>query len=272
MDTILNIKDIHKSFAANYGRRGRVFGNEYKNVINGLSANLERGSITALVGGNGAGKTSLFNIISGLLRPEAGSVVFNKGKSSLDCTLATPYRIASGGVGRMFQGTRVFGELSVIDHLLIQARPAWAERPFNNVLFPVKNRKSGRELKEGIYEAMKEFDEFRELWKDGEKPASSLSYARQRMLSLAGLLIGNYDLLLLDEPSSGLNPGSFDTLYKFLNMMQAGGKTIFLIEHNMNFIKMAVDHCHYMAEGRILFAGTPEEVLEHDEVKQSYLL
>ena len=272
MDTILDIKDIHKSFALNFGRKGRAFGNEYKNVINGLSISLERGGATALVGGNGEGKTTLFNIISGLHRPEGGSILFNNGRNTIDCTIAGPWKIASNGVGRMFQGTRVFGELSVIDHLLLQARPAAAETPFNNVIFPLRSRKSDRESKQRIYENLKEFDEFRELWKEGKKAASSLSFARQRMLSLAGLLLGTYDLLLLDEPSSGLSPESFNTLYNFLDVMTARGKTVLLIEHNMDFIKKAVDHCHYMAEGRILFSGSPEEVLGHDKVKQSYLL
>ncbi len=272
MDTALEIKNISKSFAINFGAKGRAFGHEYKNVINELSISLERGMVTSLVGGNGVGKTTLFNIISGLLRADDGSILYHHSGNTIDCTRAAPWKIASSGVGRMFQGARVYSDLSVIDHLLIQARPASSESPFYNVFHPLMNRKSDRNLNEMIYEELKEFAEFRDLWAVGAKPASSLSFAGQRMLSLAGILVGHYELLLLDEPSSGLNPESFETMFRFLDLMRARGKTVFLIEHNMKFISKLTDYCHYMAEGTIRFSGTPEEVLNHAEVKQSYLL
>jgi branched-chain amino acid transport system ATP-binding protein len=272
MNTVLDIKNIHKSFAISYGKGSRVFGTEYKNVIDGLTLSLEEGKITSLVGGNGAGKTTLFNLVSGLLRPDGGSIVLKEDSRSIDCTRATPWKIASAGLGRMFQGSRIFGELSVMDQLFIQVYNTNVETPFYRLLHPVKSKASRQEGMDRIVEGLREFDDFRSLLNDGAKPASSLSFARQRMLSLAGLLLGDYRILLLDEPTSGLSPESFGTLYHFLDIMREHGKTVFLIEHNMKFINKAVDHCHYMAAGKILYSGNPAEVLQHSDVKQSYLL
>ena len=271
MEHILDINDISKSFASSYGRN-KVFGSEYKNVIDGLSIQLGRGKITSLVGGNGAGKTTLFNLISGLLRPDQGDILLSPGPASIDCTQASPWQIASAGVGRLFQGSRIFGPLTVLDHLLIQARPDIVESPFYSLFYPRQSRKTNKDLLDQIYQEMNQYDEFLELWHDRSKPASSLSYARQRLLSMAGLMLGGYELLLLDEPSSGLSHESIDLMYQYLDVMRQRGKTVFLIEHNMKFIHQAADECHFMAGGKIRYSGTPGEVLGQAEVKQSYLL
>lgn len=269
---LLDIQAVDKSFALGYGGRKNIFSAEQKNVISGLSLELEAGSLTALVGGNGAGKTTLFNIISGLLRPDKGKILFHGRERSIDCTRSMPWVIARGGVGRHFQGSRVFTELSVRDHLMIQARKTSKEWPFRSLLFPFRDKKEKEQLLEEVNEKFRDFDAFRDLLADGDKAASSLSFARQRLLSLGGLLLGDYDLLLLDEPTSGLNPESFETLYSFLEHLKVQGRSVFLIEHNMSFIRRAADVCHYVAEGNIRFSGPPQEILEREEVKQSYLL
>jgi len=269
---ILDIQDIQKSFSVGYSGKKGAFGKEYRNVIDGLSMQLEQGEVTALVGGNGAGKTSLFNLISGLLRPGSGSIIYYGAEGSIDCTKTAPWTIAASGIGRMFQGSKVFEELRVIDHLILQARPLKTERPFHNMLKPAWNKSAKLDLENLIYEKLKVSDELAELWQNAGKPASSLSFAQQRVLSLAGVLLGDYELVLLDEPSSGLSPESFETLYRIMDEMKQAGKSIFLIEHNMEFIRKAASTCHYMAEGKIRYTGTPEEVLNRDEVRQSYLL
>ena len=124
---VLELDNLQKSFAINYAGKGNVIGTEYKNVINGLSFRLERGKVTALVGGNGAGKTTIFNLVSGLLRPDTGKIVYYGREKQIECTRATPWQISGAGIGRLFQGTRIFGELSVMDHLLLQSCPAAVE-------------------------------------------------------------------------------------------------------------------------------------------------
>ncbi len=271
-NTLLDIQAVEKSFALGYSGRRNIMGAGQKNVISGLSLELEAGKLTALVGGNGAGKTTLFNIISGLLRPDRGNAFFYGRGQTLDCSRAAPWNIARAGVGRHFQGSRVFTELSVKDHLLIQARKGMKEWPFRSVLFPSGDKKEQARLLEEIDSKLSAYDAFNDLMADADNAASSLSFARQRLLSLAGLLLGDYELLLLDEPTSGLNPESFEGLYELFEVLKKEGKSVFLIEHNMPFIRRAADVCHYMTEGNIRYSGPPDELLEQDEVKQSYLL
>lgn len=269
---ILDIQNIQKSFALSYAGRSSAVKKEYRNVVNGLSLQIPEGKVSALIGGNGAGKTTLFNLISGLLRPEKGMIIFNPVASPLDCTKSSPWRISAAGIGRMFQGAKVFGELSVLDNLLLQAIPSEVEFPFYNLIKGKTYKRTNKDVKQKIIERLEGITGFDELLQMKDKAASSLAFAQQRMLSLAGLLVGNYSLLLLDEPSSGMSPDSFNTLIEIINNLKAEGKSVFLIEHNMSFIENVVDHCHFMEEGKIRFSGSPQEVLALEEVKQSYLL
>lgn len=269
---VLDIQNIQKSFAISYAGRGRILKKEYKNVINGLSLQIPGGRASALIGGNGAGKTTLFNLISGLLRPDEGKIIFNATSSSIECNRATPWQISSAGVGRMFQGTKVFGELSVMDHLFLQAIPTEVELPFYNLIRWKKNKDTIKKTKQYIIDRLEQVKGFEELLLMKDKAASSLAFAQQRMLSLAGLMLGNYSLLLLDEPSSGMSPDSFDTIFEIIEKLKVEGKSVFLIEHNMSFIQNVVDHCHYMEEGKIRYSGSPDEVLAMEAVKQSYLM
>ena len=271
MNEVLNIENIRKSFAINYIGRASTLGTEYKNVINGLTLTLNRGEVTSLVGGNGAGKTSLFNLISGLLRPDSGKIIFTGSKAEIDCCTTSPWRIARAGIGRGFQGTRIFGELSVMEHLMLQATPSRLEVQFNK-LFISQSRQKHKDIEDRIRHELSPFSEFDDMLKYIRKPASSLSYAKQRLLSMAGLMIGDYDLLLLDEPSSGLSLDSLDVIYAMIALMKEKGKSIFLIEHNMEFVRKSSDICHYMSAGEIKFSGTPEEVLNNQIVQESYLL
>lgn len=271
-NNILEIQNIHKSFALNYAGRGQAMKKEFKNVIDGLSIDIARGDVTALIGGNGTGKTTLFNLISGLLRPDDGMILFRSNKHDVECTNASPWRIASAGIGRMFQGTRIYGELTVMDHLLLQSLPVEIEWPFYNIFRAGKTKSFIREAKEKIMNELGAFSGFDEIIREADHIASRLSFAQQRMLSLAGLICGDYQLLLLDEPSSGLNPDSFGLVYKVIERMRDSGKTVFLIEHNMDFVREVAGMCHYMSEGKVLYSGSPESILDKDEVRQSYLL
>jgi branched-chain amino acid transport system ATP-binding protein len=269
---ILEIKDISKSFALGYKAREGRYSDGHKNVIDGLTMDVNRNEVTALVGGNGAGKTSLFNLISGLLKPDRGRVLFYGNDKALDCTHARPWEAARAGIGRMFQGIRVFGQLSIMDHLLIQACTPASALPFHHFLMPHKHKTLKRRTREKIMDQLGCYSEVSAMLAEPARPVSSLSYAQQRLLSLAGLMVGKYSLLLLDEPASGFSPESFDTLYGMMEGMRQQGRSIFLIEHNMLFIKKVASCCHFMSAGKILFSGSPAEVLDYDEVKKSYLL
>jgi len=272
MKEVLIIENIRKSFAINYTGRKSAFGSDYKDVIKGLSMRLNQGEVISLVGGNGAGKTSLFNLVSGLLRPDSGKIIFNGSRAAIDCTEASSWKIARAGIGRGFQGARTFGGLSVLDHLILQALPPGYDDPVNSLFRGARTRRQLNDLEDRIHEELSPIPEFREMLNYLRKPASSLSYARQRLLSMAGLLLGNYDLLLLDEPTSGLSPDSIKAVQDMIERVRQQGKTVFLIEHNMEFVRSLSDICHFMSAGEIEFTGTPEEVLNNQNVKLSYLL
>jgi len=140
------------------------------------------------------------------------------------------------------------------------------------VMRPGIARRKLNEIRQNLKTKLGGIEEFSEILSNLNKPASSLSFARQRMLSLAALFVGEYDLFLLDEPSSGLSPDSFHVIYDILEKLRNNGKSVFLIEHNMDFVEKISNTCHFMAEGEIKYSGSTKEVLYMPEVRQSYLL
>lgn len=270
MNTILEIRAIHKSFAMKLGG-GIRSGWDRKEVLKGLSLKLQQGKVTSLVGGNGQGKTSLFNLISGFIRPDAGEIIYRTPALSMDCTRETPFRIANAGVGRMFQGSRVFPHLSVLDNLRLHYATNQMDAPFYRIRKFGHFKKEQKLIREHIIEMLDKHEAFNELKKEVDHRSSSLSFAQQRLLSLAGLMLGEYQVLLLDEPSSGLNPSAYDGMFSLINGMRSDGKTVFLIEHNMEFVRNLADVCHFLSDGVLTLSGSAAEVLEHRDVKESYL-
>ncbi|HSG68053.1 MAG TPA: ATP-binding cassette domain-containing protein [Bacteroidales bacterium] len=268
---ILEIKDIQKSFALNFSTKKNA-GIEYRNVLENLNLEIERGQVTALVGGNGAGKTTLFNLVSGLLKADSGTILFFGHKKTLNCTRVYPWETAAAGIGRLFQAPKVFDSCTVLEHLMLQGTPANLEWPFRSMIRHKKFREKRRKFVGYIEDALAPFAAMKQLLENPDIPASSLSYAQQRLLSLAGLIVGGYELLLLDEPSSGLSEDSIITLNATVNHLKQEGKSIFIIEHNMEVVRNLADQCHYLSEGCIKHSGSAEAVLSESEVLQSYLL
>ena len=272
VEKVLDIQGIKKSFVQRFqtGRRLQAVG--YRNVLDGLDLTLESGAVTALIGGNGAGKTTLFNIVSGLLRADEGKVVFNSRKKRLECTSAHPWVIAGAGLGRLFQGAKIFSGCTVKEHILLHTAQRAQEWPFSNLW----NGKKIREIREHqwslILDKLGKYDGFKEILAQPGRVADSLSFAQQRLIVMAALIAGEYELLMLDELSSGMSPELFPVFREIFNTLQNEGRSLFLIEHNMAFVKDVANMSYYVEEGRIKYAGPPGEVLARDEVKRSYLL
>lgn len=258
---ILQIQDINLSFTDNR--------NETLRLLNGLSLDVPKGKITALVGGNGAGKTTLFNLISGFQNGYQGKILFD-GKH---ISRHSPDRIARQGIGRLFQGRQVFGDLSLLDNMKIASGKTDGETPFA-YLFRRKTIAGTEEEKEA--QALKILNN---LFGTGNKytqmlhaKAGEFSYGEQRILGLARLLMGNYRLLLLDEPTAGVNPAYIETIEQIiLKMVREQNLSILLIEHNMRFVREVADVCAYLNAGKIALRGTAGAVLDSREVKDSYL-
>lgn len=263
-DHILSISELTFSF-----EKERKHENQYK-LFDRLNLCVPAGTVTALTGGNGSGKTTLFNIINGLISGYSGDIHF-KGA---DISGKQPHKIARLGIGRLFQGARVFEELSILENLIVgNNKLVHTELPFYNLLRSKATRTYAEASEKKAIELLnKLFGENNHFILNLHKPASDLSYGQQRLLQLVSLLMGDYELYLLDEPTSGVNPKYIGQIAEILSYMtKVSEKSVFLIEHNMHFVKQVATFCAFIDDGNIIAQGSPKEVLGNETVQLSYL-
>ena len=210
-------------------------------AVERCSFEVEENTITSLIGPNGAGKTTVFNITSGLTRADSGTIKL----SGNDITNRLPYKIAQAGISRTFQLTKIFKNLSIKDNLLIAKKTNYDEM---------------KKMLESVY-----------LHKPLDTIASELSYGQQRLLELARALLKTHSLLMLDEPTAGVNPKIRQELKTILRNLRKEGKTIFLIEHDMDFVMDISDIVIVLNEGKVLKIGKPREISRDKRVLEAYL-
>lgn len=257
----LGIKDIKLSFTSSH--------NETLNLLKGVNLSVEAGKITALVGGNGSGKTTLFNIITGFEKGYSGDVIFEGN----NLNKISPHKISLMGIGRLFQGGQLLDGLSLMENMKIASDDETGERPFESLIHrgkvrarEIEKERQAREILERVFGAECKYLQMLDV------NAGSFSYGEQRLLSLARLLMGNDRLLLLDEPTSGVNPVYIATIEKIIReMVEKDGITVLLIEHNMQFVRKVADTCAYLDDGVISKLGPTAEVLDDKNVRNSYL-
>lgn len=258
---ILQLKDIKLSFSNN--------GNETLNLLKGVSFGIERGGITALIGGNGSGKTTLFNIISGFEKGYSGQVWFDgKNISGLP-----PHKVSTQGVGRLFQSKQLISDLSLMDNMKLSSDNCTGEFPFEQLLFPKRVAVAEKIKEERAVDILKNlFGEENKYLTILDKKSSPLSFGEQRLIALARLMMSDDKLLLLDEPSAGVNPHYFDSIARVIRrMVEISEVTILLIEHNLNFIRNLADKALFIDDGVIQMSGDTEEVLNNPNLMNSYL-
>ena len=216
------------------------FGGVY--AVHNCTFTVKDNIITRIIGPNGAGKTTLFNLVCGIIKPDAGEVLL-KGK---DITGLPTHLIARMGISRTFQQARLFKNLSVRDNLLL-AKPSASEVEMKAVLkkvhFPL----------------------------DMKTRASDLSYGQTRLVEIARALLKPHTVLMLDEPTAGVNPEVRQELKRILFDLKKEGDTILLIEHDMEFVMSISDDVIVMAEGSVLTRGTPKKVQSDKRVLEAYL-
>jgi len=258
---LLEIKDIRFSFSE--GRGGAL------PLLNGVSLGVGAGKVTALVGGNGTGKTTLFNIISGFETRYEGSVRFD----GRDLSGLSPHRIARLGIGRLFQGGQLPEGLSLLECMKLSSDDRTGERPFESLLRSGRVREREEEKEAQAREILtRVFGEGNKYLGMLGADASGFSYGEQRLLSLSCLLMGRRRLLLLDEPTSGVNPVYVESIGKIIRtMVETEGLTVLLIEHNMPFVRTVADTCAFLDGGVISMTGLTAEVLDDRNVINSYL-
>ena len=231
-------------------------------AVEEVSMRFTPGKVTALIGPNGAGKTTLFNLISGQLCPDRGTVRY-QGE---ELTGMAPHRIAGRGVGRLFQDVRLFGRMTVLDNV----RSAFPDQRGESAWRAVFTRWRVNRQEQTHTEQALELLEQVGLTEKADELGENLSYGQQKLAAIARLLAMGADTLLLDEPVAGVNPGLVGTLLNTVRRLADDGKTIVLIEHNMNVVLDVADQSYFMDDGRCVASGKPRDVLANPEVRAAY--
>ena len=223
---------------------------------------IERGTITAIIGPNGAGKTTLFNLLTGFDRPDRGSW-------RLDGRLLgglPPHRIARLGMVRTFQLTKSLSRLTVLENMAVAAQTQRGERLERALLRWLWQPEEAR-----VAERAKALLERFGLGHMADEQAGTLSGGQRKLLEMARALMADPTLVMLDEPTAGVNPALTESLLEHIRELNAEGVTIVFVEHNMDVVMDISDWVVVMAQGRILTEGPPQEVVANEEVIDAYL-
>ncbi len=232
-------------------------------VLDDISLTVAEGGIAGLIGPNGAGKTTLFNIVSGLLKPTRGRVLFQ----GTDITgLAAP-RITEEGLCRTFQNIRVFGEMTLLENVLVGMHRSFSYSAASLLLaLPSWRREELRQRAKAL-----EILALVRLADKADRKAEGLSYGEQRRLELARALATEPRLLLLDEPTCGMNPAETDELMNEIVKINGQGYTICIIEHDMKVIMGICSRIAVLNFGELIAEGGPAEIRANPQVIEAYL-
>lgn len=217
-------------------------------ALTDVSLQVKKGEIIALIGANGAGKTTVLNTISGIVPAAGGSISFN----DLNIVRIPPYKITKAGIAHVPEGRKVFPLMTVIENLEMGAYI----------------RKDREEIKAGIQEV---FHRFPRLAERKNQPAATLSGGEQQMLAIGRALMARPQLVLMDEPSMGLAPLLVETIFEIIREINQSGTTILLVEQNAH-MALSIAHRAYVLEtGRIVLEGSARELVDNPEVRKAYL-
>jgi len=230
-------------------------------AIDKVSVEFQKGKIFGLIGPNGAGKSTLFKLITGVLKPDEGKVEF-KG---IDITGKPSYKVSQLGTGYVFQESLLYEGMTLLENMLVNGNTGL--NPGLLSLFPYYQKKKELEIKEKIREILGSFN----LSSKMDQFPNQLSYGDKRRALLARSVINNSSLLLLDEPSAGMNPAERKELVDNILYLKEKGYTICIVEHNLRMIMGICDYIYVLNFGKLICHGTPKQVSCDDAVLEAYI-
>jgi len=218
--------------------------------------------ITGLIGPNGAGKTTVFNLITGFLRADGGSIRY-KGEELLG---RSPHEVETRGVVRTFQHLRLWGKMTVLENVLLGCRTPLGENVVSLFLRPRRVREEEAAARRRALEVL----EFFGLAGRAHELAEDLAYPEQKLLSMARIFATDAEVLLLDEPTSGLDTESLGRIVPMVRRLIEHGKTVLLIEHNMELIAQLSDEVVFLHQGRVMARGRAEQITRDPALTEIY--
>ena len=217
-------------------------------AIKGISFEVNQGEVIALIGANGAGKTTILHTVTGLLAPKAGSILFE----GQDITKVPAHKIVSMGMAHVPEGRRVFAQLSVYDNLKMGAY----------------TRKDKNEIEESLEMVYKRFPRLEER---KNQMAGTLSGGEQQMLAMGRALMSKPKIILMDEPSMGLSPIFVNEIFNIIQDVSASGTTVLLVEQNAKKALSIADRAYVLETGNIALEGDAKVLMNDDSIKKAYL-
>ncbi len=217
-------------------------------ALKGISFEVNKGEIVALIGANGAGKTTILHTVTGLLKPKAGKILYNEK----DITKTPAHKIVTMGMAHVPEGRRIFSQLSVLDNIKLGA-------------FTRKDKDEIEQSLKYVYERFPRLEERK------NQIAGTLSGGEQQMLAMGRALMSKPDFILMDEPSMGLSPLLVSEIFDIIKVINESGTTVLLVEQNAKKALSIADRAYVLETGNIVLSGDAKDLMNDESVKKAYL-